>query len=241
MRKLSALLNEELYANANGPTRPSLFQNGLSLKRGLCFQDGLSLNGGMDRSSGDGDRNERFKAGDAGADPRVSGRHRRCWTATQWQSRATLRVRAAHAGAVDLSRAGPPGEVAGAGLSGPHDGFFSGAAHATVRAVRGLRPGPSALQGTRGGPAAALRPRRVPGAGRTRRAARDAVGPATVHLCRRAWQVYGDARYEQLATISVAHLYNLRATPVYRQRRVRIEKTRTNLSGIGVRKAPDSR
>jgi transposase InsO family protein len=63
-------------------------------------------------------------------------------------------------------------------------------------------------------------------------------GPATVHLCRRAWQVYGDARYEQLATISVAHLYNLRATPVYRQRRVRLEKTRTKLSGIGVRKAP---
>jgi transposase InsO family protein len=63
-------------------------------------------------------------------------------------------------------------------------------------------------------------------------------GPATVHLCRRAWQVYGDARYAQLATISVAHLYNLRATPVYRQRRVRLEKTRTKLSGIGVRKAP---
>jgi hypothetical protein len=63
-------------------------------------------------------------------------------------------------------------------------------------------------------------------------------GPATVHLCRRAWQVYGDARYEQLATISVAHLYNLRATPVYRQRRVRLEKTRTKLSGIGIRKAP---
>jgi hypothetical protein len=63
-------------------------------------------------------------------------------------------------------------------------------------------------------------------------------GPATVHLCRRAWQVYGDVRYQQLATISVAHLYNLRALPVYRQRRVRLEKTRTRLSGIGVRKAP---
>ena len=63
-------------------------------------------------------------------------------------------------------------------------------------------------------------------------------GPATAHLCRRAWQVYGDARYQQLATISVAHLYNLRATPVYRQRRVRLEKTHTKLSGIGIRKAP---
>ena len=34
----------------------------------------------------------------------------------------------------------------------------------------------------------------------------------------------------------MAHLYNLRATPVYRQRRVRLEKTRTKLGGIGVRK-----
>ena len=41
-------------------------------------------------------------------------------------------------------------------------------------------------------------------------------GPATVHLCQRAWQLYGDARYRQLATISVAHLYNLRRTAVYR-------------------------
>lgn len=63
-------------------------------------------------------------------------------------------------------------------------------------------------------------------------------GPATVHLCRRAWQVYGDARYERLATISVAHLYNLRAAPAYREQRVRLHKTRTKANSIGVRKAP---
>ncbi len=63
-------------------------------------------------------------------------------------------------------------------------------------------------------------------------------GPATLHLCRRAWQVYGDASYERLATISVAHLYNLRAQPAYREQRVRIQKTRTKANSIGVRKAP---
>ena len=63
-------------------------------------------------------------------------------------------------------------------------------------------------------------------------------GPATLHLCRRAWLVYGDAGYERLATISVAHLYNLRAQPAYREQRVRIQKTRTKANSIGVRKAP---
>lgn len=31
-------------------------------------------------------------------------------------------------------------------------------------------------------------------------------GAATRHLCQRAWLVYGDSRYERLATISVSHL-----------------------------------
>ena len=35
-------------------------------------------------------------------------------------------------------------------------------------------------------------------------------GPATRHLMARAVEVFGDTRYERLATISVAHLYNLR-------------------------------
>src|SRR5690554_2515998 len=41
-----------------------------------------------------------------------------------------------------------------------------------------------------------------------------------LHLFGRAWQVYGDVRYERLAGISVAHLYNLRATPRYQDVRV---------------------
>jgi transposase InsO family protein len=63
-------------------------------------------------------------------------------------------------------------------------------------------------------------------------------GPAARWLCRRAWQVYGDARYERLAGISVAHLYNLRKSAPYRAARVSIAKTRTRPSTIGVRRAP---
>jgi hypothetical protein len=35
-------------------------------------------------------------------------------------------------------------------------------------------------------------------------------GPATKYLMQRAFEVFGDVRYERLASISIAHLYNLR-------------------------------
>lgn len=38
----------------------------------------------------------------------------------------------------------------------------------------------------------------------------DACGPAIVHLLKRAWHEYGDARYARLSGLSVSHLYNLR-------------------------------
>ncbi len=63
-------------------------------------------------------------------------------------------------------------------------------------------------------------------------------GPAARRLCQRAWQVYGDARYQRLAGISVAHLYNLRQSTSYRATRVSIDKTRSRPSTIGVRRAP---
>jgi hypothetical protein len=63
-------------------------------------------------------------------------------------------------------------------------------------------------------------------------------GPAARHLCHRAWTLYGDARYERLASISVAHLYNLRKHRSYRAQRLHIDKTRSRPSVIGVRKAP---
>lgn len=64
-------------------------------------------------------------------------------------------------------------------------------------------------------------------------------GPATVHVLRRQFELFGDSRFEQLARLSVSHLYNLRAHPEYLARRVRFEKTRPNRNlTIGVRRAP---
>lgn len=63
-------------------------------------------------------------------------------------------------------------------------------------------------------------------------------GPATRVLLQRAFHRFGQASYERLATISVSHLYNLRAKPLYQQRRVHYSKTQTRPSSIGIRRAP---
>jgi transposase InsO family protein len=64
-------------------------------------------------------------------------------------------------------------------------------------------------------------------------------GPATACVLRRQRDVFGDARFERLGSISVAHLYNLRNSAPYRAQRVVLTKTRpTQAATIGVRKAP---
>jgi len=64
-------------------------------------------------------------------------------------------------------------------------------------------------------------------------------GPATVCVLRRQHEVHGDARYARLATLSVAHLYNLRRSAGYRAARLVLTKTRpTQAVTIGVRRAP---
>ena len=64
-------------------------------------------------------------------------------------------------------------------------------------------------------------------------------GPATACVLRRQRDIFGDARFARLGSISVAHLYNLRASSGYRQQRVLVTKTRGNkAAAIGVRKAP---
>lgn len=63
-------------------------------------------------------------------------------------------------------------------------------------------------------------------------------GPATVHLLKRAFVVYGDVRFERLATLSVSHLYNLRHSKPYLDQRVSFTKTRPVVNPIGVRRAP---
>ena len=66
----------------------------------------------------------------------------------------------------------------------------------------------------------------------------DVCGPAIAHLLQRAYHVYGDPRYERLATLSVSHLYNLRRSAGYRAIRVTFTKTHPVCNSIGKRQAP---
>jgi hypothetical protein len=63
-------------------------------------------------------------------------------------------------------------------------------------------------------------------------------GPATVHLLRRAYGLYGDPRYQRLAGLSVSHLYNLRAQAGYQAKRGLWTKTKGASVAIGQRRAP---
>jgi transposase InsO family protein len=64
-------------------------------------------------------------------------------------------------------------------------------------------------------------------------------GPATVHLLRRAYSVYGEVRYQRLAGLSVSHLYNLRRSRGYQAKRGHWTKTRGAGPPIGERRAPN--
>lgn len=63
-------------------------------------------------------------------------------------------------------------------------------------------------------------------------------GPATQKLLQRALYDFGDWRHERLAQLSVAHLYRLRQSRVYRRRRVAYQGTRPTAVAIGERRAP---
>ncbi len=63
-------------------------------------------------------------------------------------------------------------------------------------------------------------------------------GPATQALARRAFEKFGDMRYARLATISVSHLYNLRASAPYKERRTVWHKTRPSPVAIAMRRTP---
>jgi len=63
-------------------------------------------------------------------------------------------------------------------------------------------------------------------------------GPAIKKLCERACDVFGQAEYATLATISVSHLYNLRKSIPYTRQRRHFEKTRPRPSKIGERRKP---
>lgn len=66
-------------------------------------------------------------------------------------------------------------------------------------------------------------------------------GPATRRILEREVELYGRQEYAQLAAISVAHLYNLRRSQRYRERRLNYIKTRPTTVSIGERRKPEPR
>src|SRR5580700_4657369 len=64
-------------------------------------------------------------------------------------------------------------------------------------------------------------------------------GPATRRVLEREVGLYGKQEYARLAGISVAHLYNLRKSQRYRERRLNYVKTRPTTVSIGERRKPD--
>ena len=63
-------------------------------------------------------------------------------------------------------------------------------------------------------------------------------GAATRHILDREYRKYGKSEYKRLASISVAHLYNLRQRPKYRQQRLHYTRTRPTRVAIGERRRP---
>jgi transposase InsO family protein len=63
-------------------------------------------------------------------------------------------------------------------------------------------------------------------------------GPATRKILQREWEVYKHSAYERLATISGAHIYNLRKRRRYRECRMNFTKTHAVQVAIGERRKP---
>jgi len=64
-------------------------------------------------------------------------------------------------------------------------------------------------------------------------------GPATRRILQRECEQFGNKQYKRLAEISVAHLYNLRASARYRNQAAVFERTRSSGIAIGERRRPD--
>ena len=57
-------------------------------------------------------------------------------------------------------------------------------------------------------------------------------------LCERAYQCFGQDKYQRLSGISVSHLYNLRGSKTYQRQRCVLTKTRPKTAPIGQRRKP---
>ena len=66
-------------------------------------------------------------------------------------------------------------------------------------------------------------------------------GPATRKLLERACYDFGDPQYRRLAGISVAQLYRLRGSRLYRERTIHYQPTRPTPVSIGERRKPEPR
>lgn len=64
-------------------------------------------------------------------------------------------------------------------------------------------------------------------------------GPATKKILERQYAVYGDERFSRLKNLSVAHIYRLRISRVYREHAQTLAKTRSVNRAIGQRRKPD--
>jgi transposase InsO family protein len=73
-------------------------------------------------------------------------------------------------------------------------------------------------------------------------AAHDGLaGPAVRRILQREYEVFGKQEFEQLAKISVSHLYNLRRSKAYRKVRVQMEHTQASKVSIAERRKPEPR
>jgi transposase InsO family protein len=64
-------------------------------------------------------------------------------------------------------------------------------------------------------------------------------GPATKKIMEREYEVYGHLEFGNISRISIAHLYNLRKSNIYRGMTKRYTKTKPVVSRIGERVRPD--
>jgi transposase InsO family protein len=64
-------------------------------------------------------------------------------------------------------------------------------------------------------------------------------GPATQKILYREFHDYGDVRYQRLARLSVAQMYRLRKSRIYRKRYITYQPTKPTQVAIGERRKPD--
>lgn len=65
-------------------------------------------------------------------------------------------------------------------------------------------------------------------------------GPATKKVMEREWEIYGHTEFKVISQISIAHLYNLRNSSLYRNINKRYTKTKPAVVKIAERTRPDS-